>query len=152
MILRIRRPFPLGWRSRYSIDSVVNHELNSAGNLRMLHTGLEVRRACREGSWTGPTCGLAPGYAQANLVMLPQDWAFEFLLFCQRNPRPCPLLEVTTAGSWTPSLTAPDADLRSDLPGYRVWQNGELVDEPADNSCLLAGRSRELSHRLLVHV
>ena len=98
----------------------------------MLHTGLEVRRACHEGSWTGPTCGLAPGYAQANLVMLPQDWAFEFLLFCQRNPRPCPLLEVTTAGSWTPGLTAPEADLRSDLPGYRVWKNGELVDEPAD--------------------
>lgn len=98
----------------------------------MFHTGLEVRRACREGSWTGPTCGLAPGYSQANLVMLPQDWAFDFLLFCQRNPQPCPLLEVTPAGSWTPQITAPDADLRSDLPGYRVWKNGELVDEPAD--------------------
>ncbi|HET6423113.1 MAG TPA: putative hydro-lyase [Planctomycetaceae bacterium] len=97
----------------------------------MLRTGMEVRRACREGALTGPTCGLAPGYAQANLVMLPQDWAFDFLLFCQRNPQPCPLIEVTAAGSWTPA-TAPDADLRSDLPGYRVWTNGELVDEPAD--------------------
>lgn len=98
----------------------------------MLRTGLEVRRACREGALTGPTCGLAPGYAQANLVILPQEWAFDFLLFCQRNPQPCPLIEVTAAGSWTPTLSAPDADLRSDLPRYRVWQHGELVDEPAD--------------------
>jgi uncharacterized protein YcsI (UPF0317 family) len=97
-----------------------------------LTTGLEVRRACREGSLAGPTCGLAPGFAQANLVMLPADWAFDFLLFCQRNPQPCPLIEVTAPGDPTPRLTAPDADLRSDLPGYRVWQNGELVDEPAD--------------------
>ncbi len=98
----------------------------------MYQTGFEVRQACREGSWTGPTCGLAPRYAQANLVILPQDWAFEFLLFCQRNSQACPLMEVTAAGSWTPALTAPDADLRGDLPGYRVWTNGELVDEPAD--------------------
>ncbi|MDZ4686562.1 MAG: putative hydro-lyase [Planctomycetaceae bacterium] len=97
-----------------------------------LTTGLEVRRACREGSLRGPTCGLAPGFAQANLVILPADWAFDFLLFCQRNPQPCPLIEVTAPGDWTPRLTAPDADLRSDLPGYRVWQNGELVDEPGD--------------------
>ena len=60
------------------------------GEIGMFQTGLEVRRACREGSWTGPTCGLAPGYSQANLVMLPQDWAFDFLLFCQRNPQPLP--------------------------------------------------------------
>jgi len=95
-------------------------------------TGREVRDACREGQWTMPTCGLAPGFAQANLVILPADWAFDFLLFCQRNPQPCPLLEVTSPGSWTPSLTTPTADLRTDLPGYRVWKAGELVEEPAD--------------------
>ncbi len=98
----------------------------------MNRTGLEVRQACREGAWSGPTCGLAPGYAQANLVILPRDWAFDFLLFCQRNPQPCPLIEVTEAGSWTPVRSAPDGDLRSDLPRYRIWRNGELVDEPAD--------------------
>jgi len=97
-----------------------------------LSTGLEVRRACREGSWTGPTAGLAPGYAQTNLVILPADWAFDFLLFCQRNPKPCPLIDVTAPGEWTPRQTAPAADLRSDLPSYRVWQDGVLVDEPAD--------------------
>lgn len=65
-------------------------------------------------------------------MILPADWAFDFLLFCQRNPQPCPLIEVTVPGDWTPRLSAPDADLRSDLPGYRVWQNGMLIDEPAD--------------------
>lgn len=95
-------------------------------------SGREVREACRHGQWTGPTCGFAPGFAQANLVILPADWAFDFLLFCQRNPQPCPLIEVTSPGAWTPSLTTPTADLRSDLPGYRVWRHGELVDELTD--------------------
>lgn len=97
-----------------------------------LSTGLEVRRACREQTLSGPTAGLAPGFAQANLVMLPADWAFDFLLFCQRNPKPCPLLEVTEPGQWTPPQSAPEADLRSDVPRYRVWQEGQLVDEPGD--------------------
>ena len=93
-------------------------------------TGAEVRHACRTGAWMGPTAGLAPGYAQANLVVVPRDWALDFLLFCQRNPRPCPLIGVTEPGSWQPQV-APDADLRSDLPKYRVWHDGKLVDEPS---------------------
>ncbi len=101
-----------------------------------LATGLDVRRACRSGEWTGPTAGLAPNYAQANLVVLPREWAFDFLLFCQRNPRPCPLIAVTEAGSWQPSSVASDVDLRTDLPKYRVWRDGQLVDEPTDVSGL----------------
>jgi uncharacterized protein YcsI (UPF0317 family) len=66
---------------------------------------------------------------QANLAILPKDLAFEFLLFCQRNPKPCPLLEVIEAGSVEPALTAPGADIRTDIPGYRVYRNGELVAE-----------------------
>lgn len=120
-------------------------------------TAREVREACRDGAWTKPTCGLAPGFAQANLVILPADWAFDFLLFCQRNPQPCPLIEVTTPGSWIPALTTPTADLRSDLPGYRVWREGELVDEPVnihhlwkdDFVSFLIGCSFTFEHALL---
>ncbi len=95
-------------------------------------TGRDVRLACRSGSLTGQTAGLARGFAQANLVILPQALAMDFLLFCQRNPKPCPLLAVTEPGQVRPGEIAPDADLRTDLPQYRVWRNGELVDEPTD--------------------
>lgn len=93
-------------------------------------TGQDVRSACRRAAITGPTPGLALGYVQANLVVLPKDWAFDFLLFCQRNPKPCPLLDVTEPGDPEPKLVARGADLRTDLPAYRVWKDGELVDEP----------------------
>src|ERR671927_913865 len=92
--------------------------------------GAEVRRRARSGEWTGPTPGLALGYVQANLVVVPRELAFDFLLFCHRNPKPCPLLDVTEPGSAEPKLVAPGADLRTDLPSYRVWRNGELVEEP----------------------
>ena len=95
-------------------------------------TGAAVRAACRAGTLTGPTPGLAAGFVQANLVLLPRDWAFDFLLFCQRNPKPCPLLDVTEPGDPEPRGVAPGADLRTDLPAYRVWHNGELVEEPTD--------------------
>ncbi len=95
-----------------------------------------VRRLCRIGDWTKPTAGLAAGFAQANLVILPQDWATEFLLFCERNPKPCPLLEVLDTGSFTPNHTAPEADLRTDLPRYRLWKDGNLIDEPTDITAL----------------
>src|SRR6266446_1721960 len=95
-------------------------------------TGADVRRQAREGRLTGPTPGLALGYVQANLVVVPRELAFDFLLFCQRNPKPCPLLDVTEPGSAVPRQVAPDADLRTDIPRYRVYRNGELVDEPQD--------------------
>jgi uncharacterized protein YcsI (UPF0317 family) len=95
-------------------------------------TGRDVRLACRTRTLTGPTPGLAPGYVHANLVVLPRDWAFDFLLFCQRNPKPCPLLDVTEPGDSEPKGAAPGADLRTDLPAYRIWRNGELVGEPTD--------------------
>jgi uncharacterized protein YcsI (UPF0317 family) len=94
-------------------------------------TGADVRRLARLGELTGPTPGLALGYVQANLVVVPRDLAFDFLLFCQRNPKPCPLLDVTEPGSPEPRLVAPGADLRDDLPRYRVYRHGELVEEPA---------------------
>src|SRR5947207_10512462 len=95
-------------------------------------TAAAVRAACRSGEFTGPTPGLAPGYVHANLVIVPRDLAFDFLLFCHRNPKPCPLLDVTEAGDPEPRLAAPGADLRTDLPRYCVYQNGERVEEPTD--------------------
>jgi uncharacterized protein YcsI (UPF0317 family) len=82
-------------------------------------------------SASGPTAGLANGYAQANLIAVPADWAYEVLLFAQRNPKPCPVLDVTDAGS-PRTVLAPDADLRTDIPRYRVWHDGVLTDEPTD--------------------
>jgi uncharacterized protein YcsI (UPF0317 family) len=95
-------------------------------------TGRAVREQARSGALAGPTPGLALGFVQTNLVVVPRDLAFDFLLFCQRNPKPCPLLEVIEAGQAEPSATAPGADVRTDLPRYRVYRHGELVDEPAD--------------------
>jgi uncharacterized protein YcsI (UPF0317 family) len=92
----------------------------------------EVRAAIRRGEWTGPTAGLASGSVQANLVALPAADAFDFLRFCVANPRPCPVLEVTDVGSAEPRNLAPGADLRTDVPRYRVHRDGELVDETID--------------------
>src|SRR6266566_6080662 len=95
-------------------------------------TGAEIRTRARAGELTGPTAGLALGFVQANLVVVPKELAFDFLLFCQRNPKPCPLLDVTEPGDPEPRLAAPGADLRTDLPRYRIYHSGELVDEPID--------------------
>jgi uncharacterized protein YcsI (UPF0317 family) len=95
-------------------------------------TGTMVRELAAAGKLTGPTPGLALGFVQANLVVLPKELAADFLLFCERNPKPCPLLDVTEPGSPEPKRVAPNADVRTDLPRYRVYRHGELVDEPAD--------------------
>ena len=92
----------------------------------------ELRSLMRKGELVRPTSAMAPGRVQANLVILPGDLAFDFLLFCQRNPKPCPLLEVVEAGSPEPRATAPGADLRYDVGKYRVYEHGEMVSEPLD--------------------
>jgi uncharacterized protein YcsI (UPF0317 family) len=91
-----------------------------------------VRDQARHGKWNSPTPGLALGYVHANLVIVPRELAFDFLLFCHRNPKPCPVLDVTETGSPEPRRVAPGADLRTDLPRYRVYRNGQLTEEPAD--------------------
>ncbi len=90
-----------------------------------------VRLACREGRWDRPTAGLASGRVQVNLVVVPQEAAFEFLLFCQRNPKPCPVVEVVEAGGVEPACAA-GADLRTDVPRYRVYRDGRLAEERTD--------------------
>ncbi|MDQ1013296.1 uncharacterized protein YcsI (UPF0317 family) [Streptomyces sp. V4I23] len=90
----------------------------------------QARAAFRTGLQM-PTSGLAPGRTQVNMLSVPQEWAYDTLLFAQRNPTPCPVLEVTGPGSWR-SVLAPGADLRTDLPGYHVWKDGEVTDTLTD--------------------
>lgn len=97
----------------------------------MAESAADLRAAFRSGGSTGPTSGLAPGYAQANLLVVSTDWAYDVLLFAQRNQAACPVLDVSDAGSPT-TVLAPGADLRTDLPRYRVWRDGRLADEPTD--------------------
>jgi len=95
-------------------------------------TGRDVRLACRAGGFDRPTAGLAPGHVQANLAVLPRDWAGDFLRYCVANPKPCPLIGIAEPGSpHVPALGA-DLDIRTDLGRYRVWRDGALVEEPAD--------------------
>ena len=95
----------------------------------------ELRLASRSGQFTLPTAGHAAGFIQANLMIVPKDQAFDFLLFCQRNPKPCPLVEVLAPGQLEPAC-APGANLATDLPGYRVYRDGVLVEERSDISAL----------------
>lgn len=94
-------------------------------------TPKEARQMFREGL-VATTSNWAPGYAQANLAILPREDAYDFLLFCFRNPKPCPILEVTEVGSPEPFTVAPGADLRTDLAGYRIFKNGECIEETQD--------------------
>jgi uncharacterized protein YcsI (UPF0317 family) len=95
----------------------------------------ELRQFIRNREWTTPTSGAAKGYLQANLVMLPREQAFNFLLFCVRNPKPCPILDVLEPGQTEPAI-APGADLRTDLPRYCIFENGQLKEEVEDVSAL----------------
>lgn len=94
------------------------------------------RRAYREGR-VAPTAGRAPGFTQCNIIALPQDWAWDFLLYSQRNPKPCPVLDVTDPGSFS-TVLAEGADLRRDVPLYRIWRNGRLVEEATDATAYYA--------------
>jgi len=120
-------------------------------------TGREVREAIRSGAWTGITQGLAIGYVQANLAIVPEAYAFEMMRFCHRNPKPCPLIDVTEPGDPEPREAAPGGDIRTDLSRYRIYRNGKLAGEVGDIKALwrkdhvgfLIGCSLSLDHALL---
>lgn len=95
-------------------------------------TSRELRQHIRTGQWRYPTAGLAHGFTQANLAIVPRDLAYDFLLFCQRNPKPCPVLEVFDPGDPEPRELAPGADIRTDIPYYRVYRHGILTEEVED--------------------
>jgi uncharacterized protein YcsI (UPF0317 family) len=95
-------------------------------------TGLEARHKARAGHWIGPTAGLAPGFVQGNLAVLPRGLAEHFLRFCHLNPKPCPVIGVSEPGDPHIASLGDDLDVRTDVPRYRVWQGGQVVDEPTD--------------------
>jgi uncharacterized protein YcsI (UPF0317 family) len=91
----------------------------------------EARRIIRAGEYSGHTAGVAPDYVQGNVCILPRELALEFAAFCQRNPKPCPLIGMGAPGD--PALPdLGDIDIRTDVPRYRVFKHGEAVDEPTD--------------------
>ncbi len=90
---------------------------------------IDVRRMIRNGEITTPTSGMCAGYAQANLAILPKDLAYDFLLFTQRNPKPCPILEVSDVGSRYLKYIAKDCDIARDFPKYRIYEKGVMTGE-----------------------
>lgn len=92
----------------------------------------DARAAIRSGAHAGGTRGMALGAMQCGIAVLPRADAYDFLVYCLRNPRPLPVVEVTEPGSTVAALVAPRADIRTDVPRYGVWQDGALVDEPTD--------------------
>ncbi len=92
----------------------------------------DFRSMIRRGEWTRETTMACRGYAQANVTILPKNYAYDFLVFCNRNQRPCPVIDITEAGDPHPRRVAPEADLRTDLGRYKVFKDGELVAEPTD--------------------
>ncbi|MFJ6538419.1 D-glutamate cyclase family protein [Paenarthrobacter sp. NPDC091711] len=97
-----------------------------------VHTAARLRELISAGHWNKTTAGLLPGKQQANLVIVPKDKAFEFLLYCVRNPQACPIIAVTEPGNPIVTLGTTVADVRVALPRYRVWEHGELTAEPED--------------------
>ncbi|QEE46430.1 putative hydro-lyase [Rhizobium sp. WL3] len=98
------------------------------------HVDTAAARTARERYRNGavePTSGVAPGFTQANMIVLPRDWAFDFLLYAQRNPKACPVLDVSDPGSHA-TVLAKAADLRRDVPLYRIWRDGKLAEEVTD--------------------
>ncbi|MEM9029340.1 MAG: putative hydro-lyase [Pseudomonadota bacterium] len=108
------------------------------GSETVTHDGLkarsvgDVRAAIRRGAYRAHTAGLAKGRLQANLVVLPEVEALDFARFCQRNPKPCPLVGMTDTGSALMATLGSDLDIRTDIPKYNVYRDGELVDQPTD--------------------
>ncbi len=99
-------------------------------------TPAELRAACRSGEFSGHTSGFVPRHVQGNLVILPRADADDFLRFCQRNPKPCPVLAVGEPGDPALPALGADIDIRRDLPRYRVWRDGACTDEPTEVATL----------------
>ena len=89
----------------------------------------EIRAAIARGEWRKPTSGVAAGFTQANVVILPKRYAFDFLLFCDRNPQPCPVIDVAEAGVIAPPVAGPTGDIRTEIPKYKIFRHGQFEKE-----------------------
>ena len=92
----------------------------------------DIRLKIREGSFSSTTSGLNPGFTQTNVAILPNEYALDFMIFCQRNPRSCPLIEVLTPGKVEAQISSPGSDIRTDVPKYRVFKSGKMISEITD--------------------
>lgn len=92
----------------------------------------ELRQRIRRGEHLGNTSGLCPSYVQCNLVILPADWADDFLTFCKANPKPCPLIAVSEPGQYNLATLGDDLDIRTDIPSYKIFEQGQAVGESQD--------------------
>ena len=111
-------------------DSTVTHaDLKS-------RSASDVRAAIRAGDYQGHTAGLAAGKLQCNLAILPERYALDFLRFCQRNPKPCPMVGVGDTGNPMLPTLGRDIDIRTDVPKYRIFRDGALSDEVTDISSI----------------
>lgn len=108
---------------------------SSQGALAQL-SSREIRTQIRRGHYAGHTAGFAPGKLQCNLAILPESVALDFLRFCQRNPKPCPVVGVSDTGNPHLPTLGQDIDIRSDVPKYRVFRQGKFIEEITDISSL----------------
>ncbi len=106
---------------------------------------IQLRELIRSRKWTTPTTGASLGYIQANLVMIPKEMAFDFLLFCVRNSKPCPILDVLEPGQVEPKIASGE-DLRTDLPKYRVFEQGIFKSEVEEVTDLFQEDMRPIIH------
>lgn len=128
-------------------------------NVYQTYKPSQIRELIRKKKITGPTAGFAEGFAQANLMIVKKELAFDFLLFCQRNPAACPLLDVLDPGDPVPRRSAPQADIRTDFPKYRIYRKGILEEEVTDISAyweddmvgFLIGCSFTFEHALMLN-
>src|SRR5215213_10750062 len=114
-----------------SNEQVQEHVMDTMTSLKG-ETGRDARRRIRAGGHRLPTSGMAPGYVQGNLAILPKELAADFTRFCMLNPKPCPLLGQSEPGDWRLPMLGEDLDIRTDIPRYRVWKKGELIEEVDD--------------------
>jgi uncharacterized protein YcsI (UPF0317 family) len=116
--------------------SPVSQSIESVFSAEAARSAQQVRAQIRSGAWHSHTSGLASDHVQGNVVILPEVLATDFLRYCQRNPKPCPLLAVSEPGNPLLPGLGNDVNICTDLPRYRVWHHGSVVDEPTDISSL----------------